>query len=71
VRRKRCNLEKQEEVVAALWRFAADLQLRPNKGCVATTASGPNTGTKASLDHVGSALRSIMETFGYGVLEIQ
>lgn len=67
-RRKRCNIDKQEAVVTALWNFADDLQHRPNEGCVATTQPG---GTKASLKHIGSALEKIMETFGYGVLEVQ
>jgi hypothetical protein len=68
-RRKRTNIQKQEELVSALWEFAADLQLRPNQGCVATIATGQeDAGTKCSLEHVGSAKKKIMAIFGYDCL---
>lgn len=66
---QRHNIERQQEVVSALWDFAANLQLRPDVGCVSTVATGqPNAGTKVSLEHVGAALNRIMRTFNYGVL---
>ena len=70
LRNKRINIFKQEEVVSALWKFAADLQLRPNEGCVAAIAEGQeDAGTRASLTHVGSAVSKIMATFGYAVVK--
>lgn len=68
MRRRRCNIEKQEQVVKLLWEFAKNIQQNPEKGCVATNVE---TGTKLSLDHVGEALHGIMANFGYGVLEVQ
>lgn len=70
---RRHNVERQEEVVAALWEFAANLQLRTDKGgIVATIASGqPDAGTQCGLDHVGKALTKIMSAFNYGVVPIQ
>lgn len=69
----RHNIERQEEVVSALWQFAANLQLRPDKGgSVARIAEGqPDAGTACGLDHVGAALAKIMRAFNYGVLPIQ
>jgi hypothetical protein len=69
---RRHNIERQEEVVAALWEFAANIQLRPDQGgTVATIASGqPNAGTKCGLDHVGKSLAKIMRAFNYGVLRV-
>lgn len=69
----RHNVDRQEEVVSALWDFAANLQLRPDRGgIVATIASGqPDAGVKCGLDHVGAALARIMRAFNYGVEPIQ
>lgn len=70
---KRTNIVKQEEVVAALWDFAANIQLRPNEGAAkATIASGQeNAGTAVGLGHVGAAMKRILDAFGYTVIEIQ
>lgn len=70
---RRHNVERQEEVVSALWKFAANLQLRPEQGGVkCTVASGQeDAGTACGLDHVGMALKAIMRTFNYGVTPIQ
>ena len=68
---RRHNIECQEAVVEALWNFAANIQLRPKKGCMATPCKGErHAGVKLSLDHVGEALSEIMKTFNYGVLPI-
>lgn len=64
------NQRAQDEVVSALWDFAANLQLRPAKGILATTADGPNKGTKVSLAHVGQAMQTIMNSFGYSVAQV-
>jgi hypothetical protein len=66
-RRRRTNIDKQERVVSALWELARDMQKRPDEGCVATSCDG----TKLGLGHAGKALREIMDTFGYDVLEVQ
>lgn len=66
--RRRTNIDKQERVVSALWEFARDIQKRPDEGCVATASKD---GTKLSLDHVGKAMREILDAFGYDVLEVQ
>jgi hypothetical protein len=66
-RRRRTNIDRQERVVSALWELARDMQNRPSEGCVATAGDG----TKLSLGHCGKALREIMDTFGYDVLEVQ
>jgi hypothetical protein len=71
LRRQRRNIYKQQDVVKALWKFAADLQFRPTHGCVVTTASGEDIGTKVSLDHVNKALTAIMHAFGYEITEEQ
>ena len=44
------------------------MQLEPDKGCVATAC---DSGVKLSLEHVGEALRDIMDAFGYDVTEVQ
>jgi hypothetical protein len=69
---RRHNMERQDEVVAALWEFAANLQLRPDQGgTVARIASEqPDAGTACGLDHVGKALAKIMRAFNYGVVPI-
>jgi len=61
------NIEKQEKVVAALWDFAVDLQHRPDEGCQATIRSGKSDQTTCSTKHVETALRKIMDAFGYAV----
>lgn len=68
MRRRRTNIDKQERVVSALWNLARDMQHRPDEGCVATNVED---GTKLSLGHCGKALKEIMDTFGYDVLEVQ
>lgn len=65
---RRVNVQKQETVVSALWGFADDIHKRPKKGCMCTSES---LGLTLSLDHVGKALRTIMEAFGYQVAKIQ
>ena len=67
---RRHNVERQQEVVSALWAFATNLQLHPEEGgCIATIASGqPDAGTKCGLDHVGAAVAQIMQIFNYGVV---
>ena len=63
-RRQRTNVERQEEIVSVLWDFAHDLQTLPLE-------STSSNGTKVNIDAVGKALEKIMQTFGYGVVEIQ
>jgi hypothetical protein len=67
----RTNLDKQEEVVTALWDFAANIQLRPDAGGTkATIASGqPNAGTVVGLNHVRTAMKKILDTFGHTIVE--
>lgn len=69
---RRHNIERQEEVVAALWKFAANLQLRPESGgAIITMAEGqPDAGTKCGTDHVRKALAAIMQAFNYGMLPV-
>lgn len=70
IMKQRRDIHKQQEVVEALWQFAANLQLRPTEGTVATVAGGqPDAGTKCSLTHVGTAMSKIMSAFGYAITE--
>lgn len=64
--RIRTSVEKQENVVAILWQFARNIEKEPEKGCVATAEDG----TRLSTDHVGDALRKIMDNFGYATVSI-
>lgn len=59
------DVEKQEEVVAALWEFARNQRDRK-----------PNAGENhkdyyVNLSAVGDALKRIMATFGFEVVSIQ
>jgi len=69
---RRHNIDRQEEVVAALWEFAANLQLRPEKGgAVCRIADGQaDAGTACGLDYVHAAVVKIMAAFNYGVLRV-
>jgi hypothetical protein len=70
---QRHNIERQEEVVEALWDFAYNLQVRPAEGgIVARAAEGErHHGVAVGLDHVGTGLAKIMRAFNYGVTPIQ
>lgn len=61
----RKNINKQEDVVHALWEFAHDLQVSKN---VNTSRAD---GTKVDLDAVEKALRSILATFNVEITEVQ
>jgi hypothetical protein len=68
-RRKRSrNIKKQEAVVSALWNFAADITKRGLEG---TQCANVRLGVSVSLKHIGTALGSIMDIFGYDVAEVQ
>lgn len=60
------DVEKQEEVVSALWEFMRNHDTMPHDinqvSPVAMTASG---------EAIHTALKRIMETFGYAVASIQ
>lgn len=66
MRRKRCNIAKQEAVVSELWDFARDAQKLIKVGCVIKSRD-------VELEDVAirKTLNRIMEIFGYGVLEVQ
>ena len=70
-RRTKTSVWRQEQVVSALWNFAADMQFRPEEGTICTISSGRDKGTKASLKHIRRAMNTIMNTFGYDIVEIQ
>jgi len=67
--KKKTNSTKQDEVVSALWQFARDQHYTHpiNERGVITDATGVRINTKA----VGTALETIMQIFGYEVVEIR
>lgn len=60
----RINVEKQEEVVAALWEFAEAQSLRPHNATKTNSVS-------VNLESVGETLEQIMKVFGYEVVSIE
>lgn len=66
-RRRRCNIDKQEKIVTLLWNLAREAQREPKTGCVISLGDG----TKMSDHALRESLAAIMDTFGYGVLEVQ
>lgn len=70
-RRTKTSLWRQEQVVSAIWNFAADSQFRPEQGTICTIGSGRDKGTKASLKHIHRALTTIMNIFGYDLVDVQ
>lgn len=66
MRRKRCNIEKQEAVVAELWDFARAAQKVQTVGCVIKASD-----VELEDAAIRKTLNSLMEIFGYGVLEVQ
>lgn len=63
-RGQRCNVEAQEEVVAAIWNFARD-----NKAKKHNITAGD--GASCNGEAISTALEKIMAAFGYKVAEIQ
>ena len=64
---KKHSIDKQEAIVSCLWRFARDAQKIEKQGCVITAEDGTKLEDKA----IRMALASIMQIFGYEVLEVQ
>jgi hypothetical protein len=66
---KRISVDKQEDVVIALYEFAHDLETMEHN----CTSINPETKVKTTvnLSAVGTTLEKIMATFGYQVVEIQ
>ncbi len=58
------DVEKQEEVVAALWEFAEQQWLRPPDATKTNSVS-------VNLASVGETLERIMKVFGYEVVSIE
>lgn len=57
------NVEKQEEVVAALWEFAEAQSLRPHDATKTNSVS-------VNLASVGETAERIMNLFGYEMVRI-
>jgi hypothetical protein len=62
MRRRKVNVGAQEEVVSALWEFAAAIEKR---------SLGERNDRNVDLGDVGKALESIMRAFGCEVVSIQ
>lgn len=58
------DLDKQEEIVSALWDFAEMQANRPHNVTKTNSCS-------ANLEAVGETLERIMRTFGYEVVSVQ
>jgi len=72
-RRKRSNIDGQEEMVAALWDFAAAVETAVKDGTATwlKDASGAYRADNEETRPIGVAMQRIADGFGYRLLEIQ
>ena len=67
MRRRRTNIDKQENLVKALWDFAAAQQNFGDDQRIITDSKG----TCVLDPAIRKAICTIMDNFGYDVLEVQ
>lgn len=64
------NINKQEELVSALWQFAEDLQRNPEL-CTSGSIAKDGFKTQMNMDAIGRAIDRIAKNFNLELQEIQ